>query len=87
MKNLVLSAEKADQLGTIFARTLGIQNMIVDFVKNRKFDADLLEPSVKSFDRKIVHLRHWLSNFERIEVPNDQYVEGRLNGVRMSLCI
>lgn len=87
MKNLVLSVEKADQLGDIFARTLGIQIMIMDFVKQRKFDSELLEPVVKHFDRQIAHLRHYLLNFERIEVPADQYREGRLNGVRLALCI
>lgn len=32
MKNLILSADKADQLGCLLAETIGIQHMFMDFV-------------------------------------------------------
>lgn len=85
MENLVLSAENARKLCNILVMTICVQNMIMDAVKNRQFDPDEYEFAVKRFESKIAQHKRFFSKFASVEVPSDQYVEGRLNAYRMAL--
>lgn len=85
MTNLVLNNDKAAQLGRILARLVGSQNMIMKAIKNGDFDMATYSFIIKRHKSQIARLKRFLSKFERIAVPEDQYYEGRLNAYSMAL--
>lgn len=85
MENLTLSEAKAEQLGRIMARMIGTQNLIMCSIKDGFFDANMFESAIRRHKAALKHLKRFFEKFDRVEVPSDQYYEGRLNAYRMAL--
>lgn len=85
MENLTLSEAKAEQLGRIMARMIGTQNLIMGSIKAGFFNANMFESVIRRHKAALKRLKRFFEKFDRVEVPSDQYYEGRLNAYRMAL--